>query len=155
MIIYRFIKYLILYIQYTTILNKIYRDENFIQKLSSSFGSEFKKDWVGRLYTIFNPNLKNDQFDPNNPIYTYNEQGLNTDEFVKNYIMTKLNVIDHYINVMNLFELVTYNIKKLDNYDNFLFIIEPLPWNNFIKYLKLLFIPIIILIIIVMLIILI
>ena len=79
MIIYRFIKYLILYIQYTNVLNKVYKNEDTIKKLSSSFGTEFKKDWVCRLYTVFNPNLKNGRFDPSNPIYTYNEQGLNTD----------------------------------------------------------------------------
>ncbi len=142
MIVYRFIKYLIMYIQYKRVLEKAYEDENVIENLTRSFESTFRKDWVGRLYTVFNPNLKNGEFDPSNPIYSYNIKGLNTDEFVKEYILTKLSVIDRYINAQNLFELVSYDIKKLDNYDNYLFVIKPLPFDNFIKYAKLLIIPI-------------
>lgn len=141
MIIYRFLKNLILYIQYVRALDKAYKQENVIKNLSETFGITFKRDWIGRLYTIFNPNLVNGKFDRNNPIYSYNEKGLNTDEFVRQYILTKLSVIDRFIYARNLFELVTYEIKKLDNYDNYLFIIKPIPYDSFIKYTKLLWIP--------------
>lgn len=141
MIIYRFFKYLILYIRYQRALNQAYQSENVVENLSATFGTTFRKDWIGRIYTIFNPNLKDGVFDPNNPIYAYNERGLNTDEFVKQYILTKLSVIDRFINAQNLFELVTYEIRRLDNYDNYLFIIKSLPTDDFIKYSKLMIIP--------------
>lgn len=144
MIFYRFLKNLILYIQYTRALKQAYKQENVISNLSDTFGTTFKKDWIGRLYTVFNPNLVNGKFDRNNPIYSYNEKGLNTDEFVRQYILTKLSVIDHFVNARNLFELVTYEIKRLDNYDNFLFIIKPIPFDDLMKYLKLLWIPILV-----------
>ena len=146
MILYNFFKYLILFIQYSKALNKAYKDENVIQNLSATFEVPFRKDWVNRLYTIFNPNIKNGQFDRSNPIYSYNERGLNTDEFVKQYILTKMSAIDKFVNARNLFELVTYDIRKLDNYDNYLFIIKPLPFDNFIKYCKLVWIPVILII---------
>ena len=146
MIIYRFFKYLIQFIQYNKALSKVYREENIVENLSRTLETTFKVDWVNRLYTIFNPNLKNGVFDRSNPIYSYNEQGLNTDEFVRQYIMTKLSAADHYINATNLFELGTYELKKLDNYDNYLFIIKPLPLDNFLKYSKLMIIPIVLII---------
>lgn len=142
MILYQFFKYLILLIQYNRALNKAYAEENVISNLSATFGTAFKKDWIGRLYTVFNPNLKDGKFDYDNPIYSYNERGLNTDEFVKQYLLTKLSAIDRFVNARNLFELVTYDIKPMDKYDNYLFVIKPLPADNFIKYLKLLWIPI-------------
>lgn len=104
MITYHFIKYLFLYIKYYKILKKVYRDENFIENLSKTLNVEFKMDWIGRLYCIFNPNLVNGKFDPNNQIYSYNEKGLNTDDFVEQYIMTQLNIVQHYIQASNLFE---------------------------------------------------
>jgi hypothetical protein len=137
MITFNFIKYLILYIKYYKILNKVYNNEYIIDNLSQTFKTEFKKDWVGRLYCIFNPNLIDGKFDPNHQIYSYNDKGLNTDDFVEQYIMTQLNIIDHYIKVNNLFELLSYDLKQLDNYNNYLFIIKPIPFDDLKKWMKL------------------
>ena len=137
MITYNFIKYLILYIRYCKILNKVYKDEHIIENLSDTFKTEFKKDWIGRLYCIFNPNLVDGKFDPNHQIYSYNEKGLNTDDFVEQYIMTQLNIINHYIQVNNLFELLAYELNQLDNFNNYLFIIKPIPFDDLKKWLKL------------------
>lgn len=137
MIIYNFIKYLILYIKYSKILSNIYKDENIIENLSKTFKIEFKKDWINRLYCIFNPNLIDGKFDPNHQIYSYNDKGLNTDDFVEQYIMTQLNIIQYYISANNLFELLSYELKKLDKFDNYLFIIKPIPYDDMIKWSKL------------------
>lgn len=149
MITFNFIKYLILYIKYYKILNKVYNNEHIIDNLSRTFKTEFKKDWIGRLYCIFNPNLIDGKFDPNHQIYSYNDKGLNTDDFVEQYIMTQLNIIDRYIRVNNLFELLSYDLKQLDSYNNYLFIIKPIPFDDLKKWTKLfIFISIPILIII-------
>ena len=137
MITYNFLKYLILYIRYCKILNKIYKEDNIIENLSKTFNTEFKKDWICRIYCIFNPNLVNGKFDPNNQIYSYNENGLNTDDFVEQYIMTQLNAIQHYIRVNNLFELLSYELRSLDNYNNYLFIIKPIHFDILKKWSKL------------------
>ena len=137
MILYNFIKYFILYIRYCKILNKVYKDENVIENLSKTFNIEFKQDWIGRLYCIFNPNLIGGKFVPNNQIYSYNEKGISTNDFVEQYIMTQLNIIQHYIRANNLFELLDYSITKLDDYDNYLFIIKPIPFEDLKKWVKL------------------
>lgn len=144
MILYNFFKYLFMYIRYYKILMSIYEDENLVSRLGQSLDVNFKVDWIGRLYGIFNPNIKNGVFDVNNPIYSYNEKGLDTDVFVKDYILTKLSAITLFMEHNTLFELVGYEIKRLDNIDNFLFIIKPLPYDNLKKYTKLLPIPIVI-----------
>lgn len=136
MIIYRFFKYLFLNIKYTKILNKVYYDENIIGNLSSLFKSQFKKDWIGRLYTVINPNLLGDDFDINTIIYEYDENGLNNKSFVERWIMTRLNIAQSFIHANNLFDLLTYKIEKLDEYDNYLFIIEPITLQDCLKYTK-------------------
>lgn len=144
MILYKFFKYLFMYIRYYKILMNIYENENLVSRLGQSLDIKFKVDWIGRLYGIFNPNIRNGKFDINNPIYSFNEKGLDTDVFVKDYILTKLSAITLFMEHNTLFELVGYEIKRLDNIDNFLFIIKPLPYDNLKKYAKLLPIPIII-----------
>lgn len=136
MIIYRFFKYLFLNIKYTKILNKVYYDENIIGNLSNLFKSQFKKDWIGRLYTVINPNLLGDDFDINTIIYEYDENGLNNKSFVERWIMTRLNIAQSFIRANNLFDLLTYKIEKLDDYDNYLFIIEPITLQDCLKYTK-------------------
>jgi hypothetical protein len=137
MVIYNFIKYLFLYIKYYKILKKVYEEENIIENLSKTFNIEFKQDWIGRIYCIFNPNLVDGKFDPNHQIYSYNDKGLSTDDFVEQYIMTQLNIIQRYIRANNLFELLDYNLVKLDDYDNYLFIIKPIPFEDLKKWTKL------------------
>ena len=148
MIIYRFFKYLILNIKYTKILNKIYKEENISQNLSLLFKSNFKQDWIGRLYTVINPNLLGEDFDINTIIYEYGEEGLNNKAFVERWIMTRLNIAQSFIQANNLFDLLTYDIKKLDDYDNYLFVIQPITLNDCLKYSKLFSILILVLIVI-------
>lgn len=136
MIIYRFFKYLFLNIKYTKILSKVYDNENIIENLSNLFKSQFKKDWIGRLYTVINPNLLGDDFDINTIIYEYDESGLNNNAFVERWIMGKLNIAQSFIQTNNLFDLLTYKIEKLDEYDNYLFIIEPITLQDCLKYTK-------------------
>lgn len=136
MIIYRFFKYLILNIKYTRILNKVYENENIPANLSRLFGSKFKQDWIGRLYTVINPNLLGEEFDINTIIYEYDETGLNNKSWVERWIMMKLNIAQSFIQTNNLFDLLTYDIKRLDEYDNYLFIIEPITLQDCLKYTK-------------------
>lgn len=138
MILYLFIKYLILNIKYTSILNKVYKNENFIQNLSKHFNVEFKKDWIGRIYAIFNPNIQDGIFDPNRQIYEYNNEGLSRQAYIESYIIGQLSLIKQFIKANNLFDLLTYKLVKLDEYDNYLFIIQPITLQNCLKYSKIL-----------------
>lgn len=136
MITYRFIKYLVAHIKYCKILNDVYKNENLIDNLSALFKVQFRKDWVGRIYAVFNPHLQEGIFNPNNQIYEYTEQGLVNDAYVEAYILNQLNIAKQFIKANNLFDLLTYRLKKLDENDNYLFIIEPITWDDCKKYSK-------------------
>jgi hypothetical protein len=93
-------------------------------------------DWVGRIYTVINPNIINDQLDLNTQIFEYNENGFSNTAYIEKYIMTKLNAIKDFVIANNLFDLLTYRIEKLDEYDNYLFVIEPITFEDCKKWTK-------------------
>lgn len=131
--IYRFIKHLKLWF----ILKKVYKEENILNNLSQMFKSNFRLDWVGRMYTILNPNINDmGQFDTNTQIYEYDEEGLKNDLYIEKWVMNNLNIASQFITNNNLFELLTYKIKKLDNYDNYLFIMQPITLESLFKSFK-------------------
>ena len=136
MITYNFIKYLILNIKYTRILKRIYKDEQIPENLSKLFNTNFKIDWIGRMYTVINPNLIDGIYDASSQIFEYDERGLSNDAYIERFIMQKLNIASNYIKANNLFDLLTYEIKKLDDYDNYLFIIKPITLDDFVKNSK-------------------
>lgn len=136
MVFYKFIKNLILNIKYTKLLKQIYKDENLLEKFSQLFSTEFRLDWVGRIYTVINPNILKDKFDVNTQIFEYGENGFTNEPYIEKYIMTKFNLVKDFIMANNLFDLLTYEIKRLDEYDNYLFIIKPITFDECKKWTK-------------------
>ena len=136
MIFYKFLRNLILNIKYTKLLRKIYKDEYLLARFSALFGTEFRIDWVGRIYTVINPNIINDKLDVNTQIFEYNANGFTNEPYIEKYIMTKFNLVKDFIMANNLFDLLTYEIKKIDEYDNYLFIIKPITFDDCKKWTK-------------------
>lgn len=136
MVLYKFITNLILNVKYTKLIKKVYNDEDLLNKFSQLFGTEFRMDWVGRIYTVINPNIIDDKFDINTQIFEYNEEGLTNNVYIERWIMGKFNLVKDFIMANNLFDLLTYEIKKLDDYDNYLFIIKPITYDDCFKWIK-------------------
>lgn len=126
MIIYNFIKSYFLHRKYNKILKKVYKNENFIENLSQLFKVQFRVDWVGRIYAVINPNIEDGKYDPNTQVFEYGSNGLNNDAYVERQIMQKLLIAEQFIRTNNLFDMLSYDIRKLDDNGNFLFIIQPI-----------------------------
>ena len=58
--LYKFVKNLIIHLKYKRLIEQVYKDEDLINKFSQLFNSEFRMDYVGRMYAVLNPNI-NDQ----------------------------------------------------------------------------------------------
>lgn len=135
MVLYNFIKYLYLSIKYHNILNQVYNQENILMGLSQLLEVEMRKDWIGRIYGIFNPYIKDGKFDPNSMIYELGED-TPTEIVVEKYIMQRLSIASDFIRAKNLFELLTFDIKKVDDNGNYLFIMTPLPYKSLKTWAK-------------------
>lgn len=120
MVIYNFIKYLILTIKYNSILKKVYKDENLIDGLKKVTGINFKTDNINRIYGVVNPLL----IDINDQVFEYNQMGLDNSIFIERWLSSRLNLIQRFIKVNNLFDILTYKITKLDDYNNYLIVIQ-------------------------------
>ena len=118
------------------IIKNVYKEDDMLNKLSELFGTEFRMDWVGRIYTVINPNIVDNKLDINTQIFEYGETGLSNQIYVERYIMLKLNLIKDFVIANNLFDLLTYRIEKLDEYDNYLFVIEPITFEDCKKWTK-------------------
>ena len=118
-------------------IKKAYKDERLLEGLSEIFKSNFKLDWIGRAYAVLNPNLdENGNYSPNTQIFEYGEDGLNNEKMIEQWVMERMVVVSEFIRTNNLFELLTYSIKKLDKYDNYLFILEPITLKDCLKSSK-------------------
>ena len=93
-------------IKYCKILNNVYKNENLLENLSALFKVQFRKDWIGRVYAIFNPHIQDGIFNPNNQIFEYTEQGLVNDAYVEAYILNQLKIAKQFIRANNLFDLL-------------------------------------------------
>ena len=135
MILYNFIKCLILSIKYNKLLNKIYRDEHILEGLARLFGAEVRQDWIGRVYIVLNPHIKNGKWDPESVIQELGNDNISR-EVVINMIMGTLNTVQQFIKTNNLFDLLTYDIRKVSNNDDYLFIMEPITYPDLKNYTK-------------------
>ena len=89
MILFNFIKYFIIHIKYTLILSKIIKEENLLENLSKLLGTTLKKDWIGRIYTVINPNITNGVYDQTTQVFEYGEGGLNNESYIERWIMQR------------------------------------------------------------------
>lgn len=132
-------KTIVEYIKVKKIVDKIVDSENLLDNLSKLFSSKnnnyeitFKKDWLSRIYVIINPVVS----DPNSRIFEYDTQGTNINSFVRKWVMEHMLVAEGFIRNKVLFEVLTYDIKQVDENYNFLLVFSPLGCEDFIKAIK-------------------
>lgn len=135
MIVYNFLKYLILSIRYSRILNKVIREENILPGLSIMLGTELNQDWIGRIYGVINPYIKDGKFDPES-IITELGKDVSSEMVIEKFIMERLSIAQQFIRANNLFDLLTYEIKRIDNNENYLFVMEPIPYEDLFTWTK-------------------
>lgn len=122
-------KKLFYYIKFTLILRQVIKNEGFVDKLSKTLGVQFKYDWIYRIYTIVNPLIENINSAGNKLVYSEGKP------LVERWLMDNLNIIREVINTNNLFDILTYDIKRLDNDENYLIKIYPIYFKETKRFL--------------------
>jgi len=119
------------FIRYNRYIRQIIKGENLLKKLKYLFGGrEFKQDWIGRIWTVINPNV--DNINDNNNVIIYDDGR----PMIEKWIMDNLNIMSKFITSNNLFDLMTYRIRKIDEDDNYLVVFQNLYYESAIKTLK-------------------
>ena len=124
---------LVTYIKHIRVINKMVKAENLLSNLSTMFGTTFKRDWIGRIYTVINPVV---QLKPEELIYEYDANGMNIKSTVYKFVMDRMVAANNFIVNHELFDILTYDIEQLDDDYNFLFVLTPIAWPDLRSSLK-------------------
>ena len=107
------------------LLNKAYAEDEIIAKLSYTFGVQFQKDWIGRVYAVINPVIRDGKFDVEQTL-ELTEMGYNNEEYTKKWAMERLIAMDTFLKTNNLFDMLSYKLDRVDEYGNYLFTLFPI-----------------------------
>lgn len=121
---WRFIRDLYLHLKYSKIIKRVIREEDLITKFSNLYGVQFRVDWIGRIYAVMNPYIKEGKYDPEALAFENTTQGFDLRSYLENWIMERMSAASNFIQTNNLFELLSYDLKKIDEDDNFLFVVQ-------------------------------
>lgn len=131
MIIYNFIKNLYLVCKYNKIISHCIKNEKLLENLYNATKINFKADNINRIYGVANINNEDLILE-----YNVNNETYSIDMFIEKFIMTRMNILSNFILSNNLFEVLIYKIKKIDDY-NYLIVFENIFLQKLFKYSKL------------------
>jgi hypothetical protein len=83
---------------------------------------EIKKDWIGRLYGVVNPNINEEgKFDVTRTIIEFDDDNTNNKEYVKHWAHKQLYIIGEVFKIENLYHFIDLEFrhvgpKEADNY---------------------------------------
>lgn len=100
---------------------------------------EVKKDWIGRLYGIINPNIDiNGHFNINNMIIEIDGDNTNNNEQVKAWAYKQLALIGQLFKIQNLYDYIDLTFKHVGpkEADNYLLIFDMISRKIMVKSFK-------------------
>lgn len=111
---------------YNIVSDYLYSDD-FNTILRRYLNKSFKKDWIGRLYAVINPNIDIDgKLNFNNTIIELDDERTNNDKFVENWIYKQMGLIANVFRIQNLYAYISVGIEHVGpkNADNYLVIFD-------------------------------
>ena len=101
--------------------------EAFKIVLKEYLNVDIRKDWIGRLYGVINPNIGADgKYDFSNVIFEINDENTHNKDYVKNIIYGKMDLIDKQFHINKLYDYISIDFKHVGpSYaDNYLLIFD-------------------------------
>lgn len=134
-----FVPTLFKYLKMNRLIKKIDENERLMQNLSELYGSEFKRDWVGRWYTVLNPLVQKMELSgmgTDRRIFEFTENGLSDKTYIEKWCMDRMFAASNFIKNKELLDIMTYSLERLDNNQNYLFVLKPILFADLIKTSK-------------------
>lgn len=123
---------------YNTIKGILYGDE-FKKLLKEYINIDIRKDWIGRLYGVINPNIDKDgKLDVNNTIIEIDGYNTNSNVYVKNWLYKQMYTVGTLFKLKNLYSYITMDIEHVGplDQDNYLVIFDIASRQIFVESLK-------------------
>ena len=123
---------------YNTIKDILYGDE-FKKLLKEYINIDLRKDWIGRLYGVINPNIDKDgKLDVNNTIIEIDGYNTNSNVYVKNWLYKQMYTVGTLFKLKNLYSYITMDIEHVGplDQDNYLVIFDIASRQIFVESFK-------------------
>lgn len=119
------------------IIRKAVKEEDILKKLTTIFGTEFRMDWIGRIYTVINPHIQNIDGDYQSLIYQYNKDNtMSNDIAINQWVIKNMVRASDFINDNNFIDVLAYRIDKIDEDNNYLFVLENPLMYRFLRFCR-------------------
>lgn len=98
----------------------------FKKVIDNYLKTDIKKDWIGRLYGVVNPNIKDGKYDVNNVIIELDGDNTNNNEFVKQWVFRQMNMIASLFKIEKLYDYINISFTHVgpEGFDNYLVIFD-------------------------------
>ena len=115
--------------------------EAFSIILEKYLNLKVKKDWIGRIYGVINPNLDiNGNVNFANTIIEIDDNNTNSNEYVKNWIYKQMNMVKYVFKLdeSGFFDYIGCNIEHVGpkEYDNYLVVFYIVSQKAMLQNLK-------------------
>lgn len=101
--------------------------------------TDFRKDWIGRLYGVVNPNLNEEgKYDFNSVIIEIDGDNTNNNEYVKNWVYRQMALVSQLFKIEKLYDYIDIDFKHVgpENMDNYLVIFDIVSRKIFAQSVK-------------------
>ena len=113
--------------------------EAFKLVLKEYLNVDIRKDWIGRLYGIVNPNINEEgKFDITRTVIEFDDENTNNEEYVKHWAHKQLYIIGEVFKIENLYHFIDLEFKHVgpDIADNYLLVFDIVSRKIFTHNLK-------------------
>lgn len=101
--------------------------EAFKIVLKEYLNIDIRKDWIGRLYGVINPNIDAEgRFDITKTVIEFDDDNTNNKEFIKHWTHKQLYIIGEVFKIENLYHFIDLEFRHVgpNNADNYLLIFD-------------------------------
>ena len=98
----------------------------FKKVIDNYLKTDLKKDWIGRLYGVVNPNITNGKYDFNNVIMELDGDNTNNNEFVKQWVFRQMKMIGSLFKIEKLYDYIDIDFTHVgpEDQDNYLVVFD-------------------------------
>lgn len=108
--------------------------------------TDFRKDWIGRLYGVVNPNINENKYDFNNIVVEIDGDNTNNNEYVRNWVYRQMKLVGGLFKIQKLYDYISVDFEHVgpEYMDNYLVVFDVVSRKvfaqSFKRFLKRLFI---------------
>ena len=129
------------YVEDYDYVSESFYSEAFSRILEKYLNLKVKKDWIGRIYGVINPNLDiNGNVNFANTIIEIDDNNTNSNEYVKNWIYKQMNMVKYVFKLdeSGFFDYIGCDIEHVGpkEYDNYLVVFYIVSQKAMLQNLK-------------------